>query len=141
MVYQLIYTSSATSSLDELAIYEIAQNSKDNNQALDITGLLLFHQGMVMQVLEGGEKEVSSLYNKIANDHRHTGSMVLMTRHAERREFSKWFMGYKKITKHDQPNALFSLDKNSLASIMPHYPSEELVSLTKTYARVSGLNS
>jgi len=77
VVYQLIYTSSATQALDDFALREIAQSSNYNNQALGITGLLLFHEGSIMQVLEGDEMSVYSLYGKVKRDSRHTGCMIL----------------------------------------------------------------
>ena len=70
MVYQLIYTSSATPELDDFTLREIAQTSSFNNQLLGITGLLLFHEGSIMQVLEGDEISVCSLYGKVKQDPR-----------------------------------------------------------------------
>ena len=138
MVYQLIYTSSATAELDDFTLREIAQTSSFNNQELGITGVLLFHEGSIMQVLEGDEMNVCSLYGKVKKDPRHTGCMILSTRTTEKCEFSGWFMGYKNISDHAGGAKLFNLNKENLATIMPASPSEELATLTQTYARVSG---
>ena len=62
VVYQLIYTSSATPDLDDFALREIAQSSSFYNQQMGITGLLLFHDGSILQVLEGDEMSVCALY-------------------------------------------------------------------------------
>ena len=138
MVYQLIYTSSATPALEDYTLREIAQTSNYNNQELGITGLLLFHDGSIMQVLEGDEMSVCTLYGKVKQDPRHTGCMILSVRTAEQREFSNWFMGYKNITGRVSGDALFSLTQENLAKVMPSFPSQELATLTKTYAKVSG---
>lgn len=138
MVYQLIYTSSAMSSLDDFALREIAQNSNYYNQQIGVTGLLLFHEGSILQVLEGDKESVTELYEKVKRDTRHTGCMILSTRTAERREFSDWFMGYKNVSGRAGSEALFALSQSNLAAIMPDNPSVELDTLTKTYARVSG---
>ncbi len=138
MVYQLIYTSSATPALDDFVLREIAQTSNYNNQELGITGLLLFHEGSIMQVLEGDEMSVCSLYGKVKQDPRHSGCMILSAREAQQREFSNWFMGYKNVSGRFNGEALFSLTKENLARVMPHSPSQELGTLTRTYAKVSG---
>jgi len=138
VVYQLIYTSSATPDLDDFALREIAQSSSYNNHELGITGLLLFHDGSIMQVLEGDEMSVCSLYGKVKKDPRHRGCMILSVREAKEREFSTWFMGYKNISGHLGGDALFRLTKENLAGILPASPSQELGTLTQTYAKVSG---
>lgn len=138
MVYQLIYTSSATPALDDFTLRKIAQTSSHNNQELGITGLLLFHEGSIMQVLEGDEMSVHALYNEVKQDYRHTGCMVLSERQAEQREFSNWSMGYKNISGHFDGDALFRLTKENLAGVMPSSPSQELGTLTRIYAKVSG---
>lgn len=138
-MFQLIYTSAASNSLDDFALRELAQTSAYNNQACGITGMLLFHNGSILQVLEGDEDTVKALYEKIENDLRHTGSMVLLSRHCKNREFSEWFMGYKNISGQSRGENLFKLTQQSLKAIMPSAPSEELRTLTNTYARVSGV--
>lgn len=138
MVYQLIYTSSAMSSLDDFALREIAQNSNYYNQQIGVTGLLLFHEGSILQVLEGDKESVTELYEKVKRDPRHTGCMTLSTRTAERREFSDWFMGYKNVSAQKSGDALFALTQSNLETILPQSPSIELATLTKTYQRVSG---
>lgn len=138
VVYQLIYTSSATRALDDFALREIAQSSSFNNQELGITGLLLFHEGSIMQVLEGDEMSVYSLYARVKRDLRHTGCMILSARTAPQREFSNWFMGYKNISGRAGGEALFTLNRDTLADVLPSTPSQELGTLTRTYAKVSG---
>jgi len=53
VVYQLIYASSAAEGLDDFSMREIAQTSNYNNKKLGVTGLLLFHQGSILQVVYG----------------------------------------------------------------------------------------
>ena len=138
MVYQLIYTSSAAKGLDDFALREIAQTSIYNNQLLGVTGLLLFHQGSILQILEGDKESVTSLYEKVKQDKRHNGCMLLSTRIAEKREFSDWFMGYKNVSAEDLGETLFALTDSNLQMVLPKEPSVEIAALTKTYKRVSG---
>jgi len=139
MVYQLIYTSAAKPELDDYALREIAHSSSYKNQELGITGLLLFHQGLILQVLEGDKISVQSLYDKLKRDTRHTTCIMLSERMGECREFSDWFMGYKNVSDHKSAPALFSLSQSSLQTMIPQKPSQELATLAKTYARTSGL--
>ena len=138
VVYQLIYASSAAEGLDDFSMREIAQTSNYNNKKLGVTGLLLFHQGSILQVLEGDEISVNTLYNKVQYDKRHNGCIILSTRTAERREFANWSMGYKNVSEKESGDALFALTQASLKAILPDSPSDELDALTKTYQRVSG---
>jgi hypothetical protein len=124
--------------VDDAVLREIAQVSSYNNQERDITGLLPYHEGPIMQVLEGDELNVCALYGKIKRDPRHTGCMILSTRTAEQREFSDWFMGYRNLSGRSAGKGLFNLTQGNLAEIMPASPSRELETLTRTYAKVSG---
>jgi hypothetical protein len=138
VVYQLIYTSSAAKDLDDFALREIAQTSIYNNQLIGVTGLLLFHQGSILQILEGDKDSVTSLYETVKQDKRHSGCMLLSTRIAKQREFSDWFMGYKNVSAEDGGSSLFNLTQSNLQTVLPKDPSAEIAALTKTYQRVSG---
>ena len=139
MVYQLIYTSSAAKDLDDFALREIAQTSIYNNQLIGVTGLLLFHQGSILQILEGDKDSVTSLYETVKQDKRHSGCMLLSTRIAKQREFSDWFMGYKNASEGIGADALFALTPLSLKAVLPKTPSPEISTLTSIYAKVNGL--
>ena len=139
MVYQIIYTSSATEALDDAAMRELAMSATYRNAEIGITGMLLFNDGSIMQVLEGDELTVKMLYDVIKEDSRHTGAMVLIERYSETREFSSWSMGYRNVTDTKNSDAVFNLTRQSLRETLPPKPTPELAALTRTYARVSGL--
>ena len=139
MVYQLIYTSSATEQLDSHALKELALHATTKNKSRAMTGLFLHCQGLIFQVLEGEKKDVLSLVKSIAADTRHKGMLVLVQREAERREFPGWYMGCKDACGIEEVETFFELTRQSLASHMPVVPSEELTTLTQSYIRASGL--
>ncbi len=139
MVYQLIYTSSATELLDSDALKELALKATSKNKSNQITGLLLHCQGLIFQVLEGDKNDVINLYETIAADKKHSGILVLMQRETDRREFPDWYMGYKDKNNLVELNTLFALTRKSLAYYMPIVPSEELATLIQSYMRASGL--
>jgi hypothetical protein len=73
---------------------DLAEKSQQNNQRDDITGLLLYGGGHFLQLLEGREKRIKSLFEKrISKDSRHCECKVLFQESCEYRLFPKWGMG------------------------------------------------
>lgn len=142
MVYQLIYTSIATSALDDFALREIAQSSSYSNQELGLTGLLLFNGRSLLQVIEGDEMSVYSLYGKVKRDKRHTHCQILTVGTAKERSFSNWFMGYKNISGRADGDVLFNLSKKKSRTVLPFPPPNDLPhsleALTPSYQKASG---
>lgn len=138
MVYQLIYTSIATPALDDFTLREIAQSSSYNNQEVGVTGLLLFHDNSILQVLEGDEMSVYSLYGSIKRDKRHIDCKILSSRMGLKREFPNTFMGYKNISGRAGGHALFNLNRSKLSSITPNTPPLEAANSTQIFAQASG---
>ena len=95
MLVRLMYASRTTPKVDQAALAGILRQSKDNNPALGITGLLCHcaSSGIFMQVLEGGRSAVNRLYLKIAADPRHTDVEVLEYAEIHERRFAGWTMG------------------------------------------------
>ena len=139
MVYQLIYTSSATELLDSHALKELARKATAKNTSSKISGLFLHCQGLIFQVLEGDKKDVLSIFESIAADEQHRGTLVLVQRETERREFPDWYIGCRDLKEMDKVENLFVLTRQSLASHLPVVPSEELDTLIQSYLRASGL--
>ena len=96
-VFQLVYVSSTVGLLTKDALLEILDHSRKNNARLEVTGLLLYRDGNVMQVLEGAREAVQPLFEKIAQDPRHTGIITLMQGMVPAREFSEWAMGFRDL--------------------------------------------
>ncbi|MGB7337993.1 MAG: BLUF domain-containing protein [Phototrophicaceae bacterium] len=90
----LIYASSATHEMTQEDLIDLLATSKDNNQALDVTGILLYRSGNFLQVLEGKKEVVKALYEKIKKDPRHHTVMTILERPLAEREFDDWEMGF-----------------------------------------------
>lgn len=75
-------------------VARILRISRRNNRGRQLAGALYFGDGNFFQCLEGDEKEVLGLYEKLKTDPRHTDLRVL--RHVEigTRTFSGWDMKY-----------------------------------------------
>jgi len=50
---QLIYVSAATNRFNPAELRELLRLARLKNQQLDVTGMLLYHEGSFLQVLEG----------------------------------------------------------------------------------------
>lgn len=91
---QLIYTSEYASALTLQQARELAQDSRCNNAALGITGVLMFGHGRFLQLLEGGAGPVNALFLRIAADPRHQQVELLRYRPIVARSCSAWAMGH-----------------------------------------------
>jgi hypothetical protein len=64
-LFSTVYVSSATRRLSVAELAEILRVSRADNQRVKITGMLLYKDGNIMQVLEGAEEKVSALIEKL----------------------------------------------------------------------------
>ncbi len=93
MLVRLLYASRAAKNLDATGLASIVKQSKANNPKIGVTGVLCFSDGIFLQVLEGGRNAVSSIYNCIASDSRHTDVVILHYEEIMERHFAGWAMG------------------------------------------------
>jgi Sensors of blue-light using FAD len=100
-MYHLVYTSHATQPLDEKALISLLKKSRASNAKKNITGMLLFVNGKFMQVLEGDKKSVTSIYQIIQNDPRHSRVTLLIEGESEKRIFTNWSMGFKNLSEEE----------------------------------------
>lgn len=96
-LHHLVYQSSATTGLDEAELTAILTQSRAWNHGHGLTGLLLYSNGDIMQVLEGTKEEVSYIFNRISRDSRHGRVVKLSDGPIAARNFSQWSMGFKAL--------------------------------------------
>ncbi|MDM7861090.1 BLUF domain-containing protein [Alteromonas sp. ASW11-36] len=77
---QLIYISRATKPFDNNELAELAAISSAANKQRNVTGCLTYNEGVFLQLLEGEDSVVDSLYAHIAADPRHTKSRIVYSR-------------------------------------------------------------
>ena len=94
MLIQSVYTSAAIQPMPKSKLYKILVDSRVSNKLADVTGLLVYVDGQFLQVLEGEQKVVSALLEKISKDLRHTDVKVVYKAGIERRTFNAWQMAY-----------------------------------------------
>ena len=95
MLVRLLYASRAAKSVTQDELHAILKRSKAHNPEIGVTGVLCFcfNAGVFMQVLEGGRAQVSRLYNRIAQDPRHSDVELLSYEDIGERNFAGWAMG------------------------------------------------
>lgn len=91
---QINYASTATKPLTGDELRELITAARASNARLGITGLLLYKNGSFLQVLEGEEGKITRLFEKIRQDPRHEGIVMLRRRAVDDRSFPDWPMGY-----------------------------------------------
>ena len=94
-MYSLIYRSVAKDTFDKPLIYKMLSEARDFNAMHGITGCLLYHKGQFIQLLEGEEAQVTSLYDRIKNDQRHDYVELLEEEEIAERIFSEWSMAFQ----------------------------------------------
>lgn len=99
MLITLIYGSNATRNLSDAELVDILSKSHKNNLTLDVTGMLLYHDGNFLQVLEGDEQVVTDLYDRILRDPRHENLLTYIKQPIKERVFGKWEMGFIDVGK------------------------------------------
>jgi hypothetical protein len=96
-MFSLVYVSSAVTPFSKAELAELLSVSHQNNARLGITGMLLYKDGNVMQVLEGEETAVLELYSRIGRDPRHNGLLTILKGPVEGRQFPDWSMGFRDL--------------------------------------------
>ena len=94
---RLIYVSAncIDSELLDKEIDAILSVAREHNKKNNITGALLFNSGDFAQVLEGPEEAVEMLFERIQEDERHEGCVVLSCEEISKYSFSEWSMAYE----------------------------------------------
>lgn len=79
MLHRVIYTSEAVgvTGVSTLSIAQILGVSETNNRRDHVTSCLMFHEGYILQVLEGARADLNRLMGRILADPRHSGVRVL----------------------------------------------------------------
>jgi len=94
-MFRLVYSSSARSGMTEDELKLILESAKVRNARRGVTGMLLFRDGVFLQLLEGEEVDVRYVYNRIVNDPRHQRVVNLLQEKIDQRDFASWSMGYQ----------------------------------------------
>jgi len=98
-MFELLYTSVSPIGMSESNLNDILEKARLKNKRLGITGMMLYHNREIMQILEGEKSIVQEMFQTIFEDARHTSVEVLYQGEIENRAFSDWSMAFKSIDK------------------------------------------
>ena len=95
----LFYCSLAKKDISKDDILNILSWSRQYNKKNDVTGILLYWKktNQFMQVLEGEEKIILNLYDKICKDTRHSLLKIIYQEDIIARGFKAWTMAFQAI--------------------------------------------
>lgn len=97
-IVQIIYASAASHKMDKAELEDILSHARQHNAANRISGMLLYHAGSFLQILEGEAHKLDALVTKIQRDPRHNAFKLLLKTQALEREFPEWTMGFVDTT-------------------------------------------
>ena len=133
-MYSLIYRSVAKDTFAKPLIYKMLSEARDFNADHGITGCLLYHKGQFVQLLEGEEEEVISLFERIKKDQRHYAVELLEEEEISERLFSEWSMAYQDMGDESQQTGYKEMLMHSYFSASKIYsrPSKTGLALFKS---------
>ena len=93
-MHLIIYTSEYTGREEDIddVLADIVARSKINNLEFDITGLLFYHNGRFVQVLEGDRESLEGLMSILEEDGRHQNIQRIVDQTIKKRAFQEWSM-------------------------------------------------
>jgi hypothetical protein len=94
VLYQIAYVSLCRTRLNEELLLDILSVSKRNNTRDGVSGILMYHDQMFFQILEGERTCVKKCYARILCDPRHSAISLMWEGEAESRTFTPWALGY-----------------------------------------------
>jgi hypothetical protein len=98
MLYHLMYSSQAAQPMTVSGLEEILVDARTGNEKRNITGALVYVDGVFFQLLEGEEAAVRDLMASIASDTRHRSVKVFYEAPVDARAFQSWRMAYLSTT-------------------------------------------
>ncbi|KUG07253.1 BLUF domain-containing protein [Solirubrum puertoriconensis] len=133
MMYHIVYQSTAVEPFNSEPMQAMLEHSRRKNRRIGITGLLLYSNGNILQILEGEEPIVHELYKLIQHDVRHTNVITLADGPISQRMFSDWSMGFQDIADQDFKHILSCVEARQLPPTSRVEVDEPLLNLIKSF--------
>lgn len=104
MDHCIVYFSFSVKPFSQEDITAILEQSRRSNAEHDITGMLLYMNDSIIQVLEGKQEAIEGLFSRIKRDKRHRNVTQVFSRPILDRLFADWSMGYETVTAQELDN-------------------------------------
>lgn len=108
--YEVLYVSTLAPEAPLSVVANIAVKARQANAERDITGLLIFDGMRFCQQLEGDQKQVLTLLERIRQDTRHINMQVLHHGELAARRFRRFSLGYCLVEDEDVLERMETLD-------------------------------
>ena len=109
-LHEVLYVSTIAMHAPISVVGDIAVQSRAANQRIDVTGLLIFDGMRFCQQLEGAQKDVLKLMERICQDRRHTHVEIVHLGPLAQRRFRQFNLGYATVEDEDRLARLEALD-------------------------------
>lgn len=119
MLHHLIYLSHATQPFSDDDLATLLDQSRRNNTNLGLTGVLVYGNNQFLQVLEGDEQTVRTLYERIRQDPRHRNVATFADKPIPERAFAEWGMAFRPLVPAQFQQLLGYLPPAELAFAQP----------------------
>ena len=96
-MYQLLYISNAVNLMSNEELEALLDKARIKNRELNITGMLVYHEGSFIQILEGEEAIVKDSFESISKDPRHNDIMLIDEHSIDKRSFESWEMAFHQL--------------------------------------------
>ncbi|RAK66641.1 BLUF domain-containing protein [Hymenobacter edaphi] len=93
----IVYLSRAVRPLSDQDLQELLAQCRRDNARNGITGILFYSHGNIAQLFEGEDAVADMLFDKIAQDGRHSHVQKLIDRPISHRSFADWHMAFHPI--------------------------------------------
>ena len=94
MPYQIMYSSKASAPMTLTGLEQILTDARAGNEARNVTGALIYVEGVFLQILEGNKDVVRAVMANIARDSRHHSVKIFYEAEVDVAAFGAWRMAY-----------------------------------------------
>ena len=97
LLRRVLYVATARKPFSREDLAALLAKSRTNNERDDVTGMLLYRDGLFIQALEGPPEAIRALMTRIRNDSRIIGCDLIDESEAQDRVFPDWRMAYRNL--------------------------------------------
>lgn len=134
MIRQLLYRSGQLSEFTGPDMARLLQRARDFNARHGIGGMLLLHDGLFMQLLEGPIAAVDALYARIAADIRHCEVRLLVRAERQTVLLPGWRMAWAETAPAGEMPAFPALDTDREAlELLARAGSDRVATAMRTF--------
>ncbi|WP_109438734.1 MULTISPECIES: BLUF domain-containing protein [Aquimarina] len=98
MRYIISYVSTVNPDISNSDISELMDYVSSHNNAINITGILIYSEGNFFQILEGKEELVKMMFERIKKDSRHYNIIKMLDKEIKKTSFTEYHSSFTVIS-------------------------------------------